>query len=175
MITIDWRYRSREDIFEMWAKSTEMQRLGVTSYYGKMPENWSAGLPVARWLPTADSYERGGFPKAVDTALPLAPGQPSQEVTASAIWTCGAGIDIQLYPSAVTNLQTLIDSTLLALDDMFGTSGNYTVTGGRHMLKDDYQTESDGYALSIAIKIPTFRLQPRRTAGTTEITQEAEV
>jgi hypothetical protein len=43
------------------------------------------------------------------------------------------------------------------------------------MLKDDYQTESDGYALSIAIKIPTFRLQPRRTAGASEITQEAEV
>lgn len=172
MRDIDFRQRSLEDFFELWRNSTEIKSLGIFCDYGDLSKGQPHSLPHARWSPSSDTFDRGGFGKAVDTFLPLRPGEPAAAVTATAIWTRSAGVDIWLYPSAVTTLQTMIDATLLALENIFGVSGNYSALTGRNALKDDYQTESDGYALSIVIKIPTFRLQPRHTAGSTEITQE---
>lgn len=175
MRELDFRFRTLEDFYELWRNSTELRALGVTSYFGKMAQNQPCALPYARWVPTADTYTRGGFPKAVDTILPLRPGEPARDVVASAIWTRAAGVEIYLYPSTTTNLQTLIDASLLALEAIFGVRPNYDVLSGRNVSKDDYQTESDGYALSVSISIPTFKLQPRHTAGSSEISIEAEV
>ncbi len=167
---MEFRYSTLASICELFQAHDLIKGRGITVYFGKMPENWSAGLPVIRMVPTSDTYERGGFGKAVDAALPLKPGEPSALVTASAIWTRWAGFDLVLYPSAVQTIEELISLSALALEDIEGVSGNYEITGGDHQLRDDYQTESDAYAMHCRIAEPIYKLQRRHIAGGIEIT-----
>lgn len=167
---MEFKYSTLASICELFAGHDLIKGRGITVYFGKMPENWSAGLPVIRMVPTSDTYERGGLGKAVDSALPMKPGAPSELVTASAIWTRGAGFDLVLYPSAIQNIEELISLSALALEDIEGVSGNYQIESGHHELRDLYQTESDCYVMNCRIIEPIYKLQRRTIAGGIDIT-----
>lgn len=57
---MEFKYSTLASICELFAGHDLIKGRGITVYFGKMPENWSAGLPVIRMVPTSDTYERGG-------------------------------------------------------------------------------------------------------------------
>lgn len=172
----NYRWRTLRDLYGLFKKHDLLQRAKVLCEYGKKPEDGQLGSPFVRWEPgDGDSFVRGGPARAKDTALPRKSGQPSEDVTAKAIWTRQASVDLWLYTTAATGIDEFLDVVVSALDDLLLARGNYDLLGGRNEPKESHSDSGDVYVLSITVNLPVLRLQRRSAAEAAELTEEATV
>lgn len=169
----DMKTRTVRGYYERFRSLDLIRSYGITCSWGEKSEQEQRGLPHVRWeLGDRDGFERGGAAGNVDTALPMRPGQPSALVTARAMWTRQAGVDLVLEASEKFDIETLLAIVASALEELLVSSGNYQLVSGAPATRDGHADAADTYRLAVVINLPLLRLQRRTENEATDLTEE---